>query len=155
MSVQSNTIQNTDKEEQDIYTFKQEDNVWYIHLPQFLERGWKEQDLCLAEGARKFLNLLSNGAKNLHLRISTQPLPNAGTLELVEHCEAPRGGAIYLFMPAAGHSQGELFWICDLALFVFGDMPDRIYVQRLPGKVKPAFQMENFAGRNTTAIHTR
>jgi hypothetical protein len=57
----------------------------------------------------------------------------------VENCEAPRGGAIYLFILANDPSRGILFWICDLALFVFGDMPDRIYVQQLRYKEKAAF----------------
>jgi hypothetical protein len=101
----------------------------------------------MAEGAHKFLDTLSNGAKKLRLRISTQPLPNAGTLELVEHCEAPRGGAIYRFLPTRDQVQDSLFWICDLALFVFGDMPDRIYVQRLRAQANHTSHLESSAGQ--------
>lgn len=130
MRLQKAVRQSPESEEQGIYTFKREEGMWYIHLPCYLEQGWDKQDLRMAEGAHKFLNVVSNGAKKIRLRISLHPRDGAGKLELVEHCQAPKGGAVYLFTPP-GQSQGALFWICDLALFVFGDLPDWIYVERL------------------------
>jgi hypothetical protein len=130
MLIQHDFRENPVKEEQDMYTFKREKGMWYIDLPWYLQHGWDKQDLRMVEGAHKFLNVISNGAKKIRLRISLQPQEEAGVLELVEHCLAPKGGAIYLFTSAKGHAHGTLFWICDLALFVFGDMPDRFYVQR-------------------------
>lgn len=134
MYLPNNGRQQTDAEATDIYTFRREEGQWYIDLPVYLSHGWTRQDLQMTEGAHKFLNRLAGGAQKLRLRLRTLPWEGSHTLELVEHCEAPSGGAIYLYRKDKGQSEGELFWICDLALFVFGDMPERIYVQRLPGK---------------------
>lgn len=119
-------------EEQDMYSFKRESGTWYIHLPAYLRQGCSKADLQMVDGAQKFLNVLSNGASTLRLRISTETQQGWDTLELIEHCGPPKGGAIYLFTPAGEQSEGSLFWICDLTLFVFGDMPPQIYIQRLP-----------------------
>jgi hypothetical protein len=81
MQVQNNSRQNPATNEQDIYTFIREDNLWYIHLPSFLDSGWNKPELRMAEGAPKFLNFLSNGSKHLRLWISTQPQEGAGILE--------------------------------------------------------------------------
>lgn len=132
------TIQNSVAqhfEERTIYTFKQEDRRWYIHLAPYLLPGWSKQDLELTEGAHKVLNTLSAGSKKLHLRLSLEQFEGANVLELVEHCPAPKGGGIYLFNPEKEYNS-NLYWICDLALFVFGDIPERIYVKRLPLKEK-------------------
>lgn len=131
MQKKTTTRQSPVTEEQDVYTFERENGMWYIVLPPYLERGWDKRELLMAEGAHKFLNVLSNGASKLRIRIGTQPLEGAGKLEVVEHCDAPKGGAIYLYTPADNRLNPALFWICDLALFVFGDIPDHIYVQRL------------------------
>ena len=120
----------------DIYTFRREDDYWYLCLPHDNRYGLHKEDLQLKEGALKILNKLANGSARVRLRLSAAPLEGADELELVEHCEAPRGGAIYLHKMYRDKNDGDLFWICDLALLVFGDMPERIYVQRLPAKEK-------------------
>ncbi|HVG15389.1 MAG TPA: DUF6717 family protein, partial [Chitinophagaceae bacterium] len=119
------TKQNDSKEaveEQTVYTFIREGGRWYIYLTAYLNQGWGKQDLELVEGAQKVLNTLSNGAKKLRLNLSLEPFEGANVLELVEHCPAPKGGGIYLYNPSAEHNS-NLYWICDLALFVFGDIP--------------------------------
>ena len=130
-------------EEQDAYTFKREDGQWYIQLPASLEKGWSKPELRLTEGAPKFLNTLSNGAPRLRLRISLERHAGWDVLELINHCEAPKGGAIYLFTPGGEQAFSSLFWICDLSLFVFGDMPEHIYVLRLPVKGHAALHSGN------------
>ena len=132
MQIQKAAQQDPAIEGQGMYTFEREEGMWHVHYPRYPERGWDRRDLRMAEGAHKFLNALSNGVKKLRLQISVQPQENAGKLELVEHCKD--SSAVYLFTPATGQSSDALCWICDFALFVFGDMPDSIYVQRLPLK---------------------
>ena len=131
------TTQSVEKrpDEGAVYTFKREDGRWYIQLTGQLEQGWNKQDFELAEGEDKVLNVLSDGAKNLCLHLSLEPFEGANVLELVEHCPAPKGGGIYLYNPLGEH-HSRLYWICDLALFVFGDIPERMYVERLSLKDK-------------------
>lgn len=122
----------------DSFTFKREDGRWYIHLPRYLAQGWSKEDLQMTEGAHKFLNRIANGRHKVRLCLSTVANTGCDRLELIEHCAAPKGGGLYGFVTEEGTSNSR-FWICDLALLLFGDIPDRIYVQRvsLRGKLVP------------------
>ena len=113
------------------FTFKKEDGSWYIYLPEYLEQGWSKNDLVMEEGAHKLLNTIAGGRSKVTLRLSTEPFEGADLLELMEHCEAPKGGAVYLLETCHGREISSFIWICDIALFVFGDLPEHIYVQRV------------------------
>jgi hypothetical protein len=131
---QQNTPSNSLSTEE-TYTFIREEGRWYIFLVHYMKHGWSKHDLELTAGAHIVLNSLSNGSSKVRLRLSLEHFDGANVLQLVEHCEAPRGGGIYLFNPHNQHNS-SLFWICDLALFVFGNIPEHIYVKRLPLKGK-------------------
>lgn len=113
----------------DTFTFIREDGKWYIYLQNYLDCGWAVQDFELIEGAHKILNTLSNGAKKLQLKLSSEPFEGSKLLQLIEHCEAQEGGGIYTLKSS---SSATRYWICDFALFVFGHLPEQIYIQRLP-----------------------
>jgi hypothetical protein len=113
------------------FTFKKEEGRWFIYLPEYLEHGWTKKDLEMVEGAHKLLNTIASGAPKVTLRLSTEPFDGADVLELMEHCPAPKGGAIYLLETCHGREISSFIWICDIALFVFGDLPEHIYVQRV------------------------
>ena len=49
----------------------------------------------MREGTARFLNTIASGGNKVTLRLSTNPFRRADVLELVDHCEAPKGGAIY------------------------------------------------------------
>lgn len=85
--------------EKDSYTFVKEEGRWYIYLDNYLGQGWSKQNLELMEGAHQVLNLIANGAKRLHLRLSLKPFEGANLLQLIEHCAAPKGDGIYIFNP--------------------------------------------------------
>lgn len=113
--------------DQRTYTFIKEDTTWYVDLPEFLARGGDKEDLRLRAGTNRLLKMLAGKSRRITLAIDTEPFEGAGVLDLVTHCEAPRGGAIY--RRDTGNA-GVLIWICDIALFVFGDMPERIYFKK-------------------------
>ena len=117
--------------EASIYTFIKEEKNWQIHIPGYTEQGGNKKDLELPEGTGKLLNMIAQGRKKLTLKLSKEPFQGADELELIEHCGAPKGGAFYLMHTCQGKESGDLIWVCDIALFVFGDMPDHIYVQCL------------------------
>jgi hypothetical protein len=118
-----------------VYNFTRIDGQWYIYFDVTLGQSLSKQDLELIEGAQKVLNTLSNGEDRLRLHLGLEPFEGAKISELVEHCAAPKGGGIYLYKTLEEHNSC-LYWICDLALFVFGDIPERIYIKRLPSKEK-------------------
>jgi hypothetical protein len=111
--------------DQRTYTFVKEDTTWYIDLPSFLEQGGDKEDLRLRAGTNRLLKMLAGKKRRVTVTIDTEDFKGAEVLELVAHCAAPRGGAIYLM--ETGREASVLIWICDIALFVFGDMPARIY----------------------------
>ncbi|HYH14159.1 MAG TPA: DUF6717 family protein [Flavisolibacter sp.] len=115
----------------EVYTFRKESGHWYIDLPEYLEQGYSNNDLEMVEGTSKLLNTISNGSNAVTLRLSTEPFKGSDILELQEHCDAPSGGAIYLMERCQGREVAMLIWICDIALFVFGDMPQQIFFQRI------------------------
>lgn len=120
----------TGHSDQRTYTFIKEDATWYVDLPAFLARGGDKEDLRLRAGTNRLLKMLAGKSRKITLVIDTEPFEGAGVLDLVAHCEAPRGGAIYRKDTGNTGSAGVLIWICDIALFVFGDMPERIYFKK-------------------------
>ena len=111
------------------YSFLRENGRWYIHLAETENQGWTKNDLELVDGGHKLLNKISHGMSKVTLQLSTEPFDGADVLELVDQCEAPKGGGIYLMESC--HGEASFIWICDIALLVFGDMPDAIYVRRV------------------------
>jgi hypothetical protein len=120
-------------EKQDIYRFRREGGFWYIEMP--VNNLWSNNKLYrMREGAHRFLNFLSSGFTQIQLRISLSTPGNAGVLELIEHCQTKKGGAIYRYFPADRNCRHTTFWICDFALFIFGDLPDRIFIHQIASK---------------------
>ena len=122
----------------DTYTFIREEGRWFIHLPEYTELGYNSADLEMVDGAHKLLNSISCGRNRLIVRISTEAFDGADVLELVELCEGAGGGAFYRMSTCNGIEVNTTMWICDIPLFIFGDMPPRIYVQRVrkAGEIK-------------------
>lgn len=116
--------------DQHTYTFVKELGVWYIDLPEYLNEGGRKEDLRMRAGTNKLLSLLAPGQKRVTLTIDTAPFADAEVLALVDICEEPQGGAIYLMETCNGREVSTLLWICDIALFVFGDTPERIYFKK-------------------------
>lgn len=111
-----------------VYHFIKESGCWYIDLPQFLARGGSKNDLQMVEGADALLRLMARGKSNIYIRMDTEPFDGADVLELVQLCDAPKGGGYYLMHTCRSRIINKKIWLCDVTLFVFGDMPQRIYV---------------------------
>jgi hypothetical protein len=90
-----------------------------------------KQEFELVEGTDKLLETMAHGRNKLRLYFSVEPLGGSDLLELLECCLPPGIGGMYK-LRTGGKYNGETFWICDLALIVFADIPERIYVKRLP-----------------------
>jgi hypothetical protein len=112
------------------YTFYKEDNCWYIDLPGYIKQGGQKEDLQLRSGTDKLLKRFARGQDEVTLTIDTEPFEGADVLELAELRLDEKGGAIYRLETINGHRHVSNFWICDIALFVFGDMPERIYIRQ-------------------------
>ena len=114
------------------FTFLKEFKAWYIDLPDYLSQGGQKKDLRMAAGAGKLLTYLARREKKLTITIDTEPFEGAEKLELVELCDQPMGGGYYLLRTCRGRAVNRRMWLCDVTLFIFGDMPECLYVRKGP-----------------------
>lgn len=111
------------------FTFYKQDDCWYIDLPEYLKQGGAKEDLQLRAGTDKLLKRFARSRNQVTLAIDTEPFEGADVLELAELRHDEKGGAIYRMVTINGQQHVANFWICDIALFVFGDMPEKIYIR--------------------------
>jgi hypothetical protein len=113
------------------YSFIRENGRWYIDLPEYLAQGGSKSDLEMVAGADDVLDIMADGENKVTLMISTEPFENAELLELVELCDQNIGGGYYIMPVLEGSFMNKRMWLCDVTLFVFGDIPDRIYIRKI------------------------
>lgn len=113
-----------------VYSFVKEGKQWFIDLPEYLAQGGHKADLQMVEGADDLLDFMAKGKKSVKLQLDTQPFEDADVLELLELCEAPTGGGYYILRTYRNHTLNKQIWLCDVTLFVFGDMPEKIYIKK-------------------------
>jgi hypothetical protein len=138
-------------QDQRTYTFVQDESSWYIDLPAYLKAGGRKEDLRMKAGTDRLLKMVSSGKKQVTLTLDTEPFEGADVLELIDLCAAPKGGGIYLVERCKGEEVNILIWICDIALFVFGDLPQFMYIK--PVNCPVALQQQENA--NTRCSHQK
>ena len=114
------------------YTFLKENHQWFLKLPDPCQKGCFTLEE-VTEGSQALLNTLSRGHRKIHLRLETEPFEGADALELLQHCEAPKGGAYYQMQSVNGRPVRKKMWVRDVSLVVFGDMPDNLYYKIVSG----------------------
>ncbi len=104
---------------------------WYIDLPAYLEQGGTIGDLQMVDGADKMLDIVAEGKSDVVLQIATEPFEKSDVLELVEKCDPYIGGAYYFLKNYEGQTFNQRMWLCQVTEFVFGDLPNHIYIKRV------------------------
>jgi hypothetical protein len=117
--------------DQRTYTFLKEEDKWYIDLPDYLEQGGRKEDLKMVAGTDDLLTLIARGKKQVTVTMDTQPFEGADVLGLIELCDQPMGGGYYIMYKCRGREINKRMWLCDVTLFVFGDIPERIYIRKV------------------------
>ena len=120
-------IQNIEQKE--TYCFKKIEKDWYLLSCDHVTANQNKPKAELLGGANKILNILSNGAAEISLRISKDFFEGSGLLLLSQLCDAPEGGGLYYFNTGTEYKNPVA--INDLSLLLFGDIPERIFVQRI------------------------
>ena len=111
------------------YTFIKEGEGWYIDFPEYLQE-FNKSDLALVEGSDDLLDFLSHGRQSVSITLDTKPFTKAVELELTEYSEPLMAGGYYRMRNQQGKIVQQELWLCDLPLFVFGDIPERIYLRK-------------------------
>lgn len=105
--------------------YKDEENKWYIDLPDFIEQGGFVEELEMVAGADIMLDILSNFSDKITLQISLEPFEDAAQLikSVEQSCIS---GANYDVILKQFKSPLPI-WLCDVTKYVFGDFPTIIY----------------------------
>ena len=110
--------------------YKEEHGGWFIDLPEYLQQGGSKGDLAMVAGADTMLDRIASGANRVTISIDTKPFENADELKLLEVCAPSMGGGYYLMKSFEGKQVNQQMWLCDVTNFVFGYLPEKIYVKR-------------------------
>jgi len=112
------------------YKFIKTDDDWFIDLPEYIEQGGAQGDLQMVDGADTMLDVMAENSDSVSLTISTEPFEGADELVLTEKCDPLIGGGYYLMKTHKGKAINQRMWLCQVTEFVFGDLPDRIFVRQ-------------------------
>lgn len=112
------------------YMFYKSGRQWYIDLPEYLQQGGAQDDLEMVDGADKLLDLISGQQDAVSLTISEEQFDGADLLELREVCDPYLGGAVYFLKYYEGQEVNREIWLCQVTAFVFGDLPDKIFIRK-------------------------
>ena len=110
--------------------YKDTDNKWYIDLPEWNGEKW---ELEMVMGADTMLDIAAQGESSVHLNISPEPFESDG-LEIISDVlvkikDTPDiGGALYKLSTFKGFEYNLEVWLCHVTEFVFGSMPEKIYI---------------------------
>ena len=102
---------------------KQFDNKWYIDL---LEWEGPQSALEIVAGADIMLDIIAQEENNVVLSIALEPLE--GFDELVK-LRDNAGGGDYLLKTYKGQEYNLEMWLCEVTAYVFGYLPDIIYIK--------------------------
>jgi len=112
------------------HRFYREGSGWYIDLPEYLEQGGSKGDLAMVAGADTMLDVVAGRDKNVTIVMDTKPFEGSDELVLTNLCDPTMGGGYYLMKEFEGKGVNQQMWLCGVTEFVFGNMPERIYVKR-------------------------
>lgn len=113
-----------------IFNFTKENGTWHMDLPESWNQENAHNNITLMEGSETMLNLLSENCNQVKVALDTEPFDNADVLELMQLCHPFLDGGYYYMHNYAGQSIDYRIWLCDVAKYAFGSIPERIYVKR-------------------------
>jgi len=112
------------------YMFVKNGDDWFIDLPEYIEQGGNAGDLQMVDGADTMLDLMADRGTTVVLNISEEAFEGADMLVLTEKCDPSIGGGYYLMEKYNGKAINQRMWLCQVTEFVFGSLPERIFVKQ-------------------------
>lgn len=102
--------------------YKTDSNNWFIDLPE-----WEGSllDLIMVEGADTMLDILADGKDDIFIDLSDKPFDGA---DVLTKDDEDRDGAYYIVTELNGVVYNMEIWLCEVTKFVFGGLPDKIYI---------------------------
>lgn len=112
------------------YKFIKTGREWYIDLPEYLEQGGSIGDLQMVEGADNMLDMMAENNSSVLVFLAEEQFEGADMLTLTERCAPYKGGGYYLMKHYEGREINQTMWLCGVTEYVFGDLPEQIFVKR-------------------------
>lgn len=107
--------------------YKEEDNRWYIDLPNWTG---SKADLEMVSGADTMLEHISEGNSESYINISDKHFNESDELEFVRLAREFDNGAFYSLQEYNGVKLNLDVWLCDVTKFVFGYFPSKIFISK-------------------------
>ncbi len=112
------------------YKFNKTGQDWYIDLPEFIEQGGSIGDLQMVDGADKMLDMMAVKESSVIVYVGKEQFEGSDMLTLTEKCDPYIGGGYYMMKHYEGQEINRTMWLCHVTEFVFGDIPEQIFVKR-------------------------
>lgn len=97
---------------------------WYVDLPAW--HGSKA-DLEMVAGADTMLDYMAEGENEIWLNLSEDYFKNSNEITLTGLATDIGNGAYYKLNKYRGIKLEQTLWLCNVALFVFGKFPEKIF----------------------------
>lgn len=110
------------------YTFTKLDGAWFITLPAVL-REYNKTDFTLVEREGGALDEIAGGISRVAVYLDRKPFEKALVLELETFVDAVELG-YYRLYNGEGNLLKEHLPLSELSLLLYGELPERIYLQR-------------------------
>lgn len=111
--------------------YKEENNDWFADLPNYLATGGEKADLQMVSGADFWLDMVSEGKKEITLEVEKKVDNENGFEKLIlDNTDEgfPELGAYYRANTYKGVDFSNfMIWLCPVVLFVFDEYPKEIY----------------------------
>ena len=121
---------NTPDNKPETFTFLKEPTGWYIDLPEYLASGGRKSDLAMIAGADTMLDMMAANNRVL-LKMGIKPFSGADLIEMIRYSDPDKGGGDYVLRTFEGREINHEMWLCEVTEFVFGYLPENIYVRRM------------------------
>jgi hypothetical protein len=100
-----------------------------------VSEGGVVPDQQMLDDTIEVLEKIGRGDQSLVLELDTRPIAEASVLKLLRFGDTGLGGGYYRLCNYYGKVLKHKVWLCDMPLFIFGDMPEKIYLKRIHGPV--------------------
>jgi len=88
-------------------------------------------DLQMVEGADAMLDFIAGNENEVLLYIDRAYFQGSDRLVLTEKCEPYIGGGYYFLKEYNGKEINQTLWLCQVTEFVFGDIPDQLFIKKV------------------------
>lgn len=101
-----------------------------------MQQGGSKGDLEMVDGADTMLAIMAAEQASITLMFDDKAFEGADKVILLEKCDPYIGGGNYTMPQWEGKAVNQRLWLCAVTEFVFGYIPEVIFVKRMKAEYK-------------------